>query len=141
MINYLVTQDKGIGHWRFSCILTFPWRPILSGMLLASILLSSKILITYPRNKTFRLTSFSSFFIKLRSISRIVIWWHLSTHVINLFIARIITHKIVVYLTIEKCCSKWIHRVLLWCGLRKSVQVTLLKQCNFFYLSNIVTYN
>lgn len=24
-------QDKGIGHWRFSCILLFPWRPILSG--------------------------------------------------------------------------------------------------------------
>ncbi|KAJ7962452.1 Nuclear transport factor 2 (NTF2) family protein [Quillaja saponaria] len=23
-------EDKGIGHWRFSCILTFPWRPILS---------------------------------------------------------------------------------------------------------------
>ncbi|KAK4266914.1 hypothetical protein QN277_023772 [Acacia crassicarpa] len=23
-------EDKGIGHWRFSCILLFPWRPILS---------------------------------------------------------------------------------------------------------------
>ncbi|GMH31311.1 hypothetical protein Nepgr_033154 [Nepenthes gracilis] len=23
-------EDKGIGHWRFSCILSFPWRPILS---------------------------------------------------------------------------------------------------------------
>ncbi|GMN45028.1 hypothetical protein TIFTF001_014228 [Ficus carica] len=23
-------EDKGIGHWRFSCILAFPWRPILS---------------------------------------------------------------------------------------------------------------
>ncbi|XP_075644108.1 uncharacterized protein LOC142615263 [Castanea sativa] len=22
--------DKGIGHWRFSCILSFPWKPILS---------------------------------------------------------------------------------------------------------------
>ncbi|XP_059651351.1 uncharacterized protein LOC132298970 isoform X2 [Cornus florida] len=25
-------EDKGIGHWRFSCILFFPWKPILSGM-------------------------------------------------------------------------------------------------------------
>lgn len=23
-------QDKGIGHWRFSCVMSFPWRPILS---------------------------------------------------------------------------------------------------------------
>ncbi|CAA6673735.1 unnamed protein product [Spirodela intermedia] len=23
-------EDKGIGHWRFSCIMVFPWRPILS---------------------------------------------------------------------------------------------------------------
>lgn len=23
-------QDKSIGHWRFSCIMSFPWRPILS---------------------------------------------------------------------------------------------------------------
>ncbi|KAG4940215.1 hypothetical protein JHK87_044086 [Glycine soja] len=23
-------EDKGIGHWRFNCILSFPWRPILS---------------------------------------------------------------------------------------------------------------
>lgn len=23
-------EDKGIGHWRFSCIISFPWRPILS---------------------------------------------------------------------------------------------------------------
>ncbi|XP_074279813.1 uncharacterized protein LOC141605084 [Silene latifolia] len=23
-------EDKGIGHWRFSCVLSFPWRPILS---------------------------------------------------------------------------------------------------------------
>nr|XP_004510693.1 uncharacterized protein LOC101503138 isoform X1 [Cicer arietinum] len=23
-------EDKGIGHWRFSCTLSFPWRPILS---------------------------------------------------------------------------------------------------------------
>ncbi|TYK03039.1 Nuclear transport factor 2 family protein [Cucumis melo var. makuwa] len=23
-------EDKGIGHWKFSCILSFPWRPILS---------------------------------------------------------------------------------------------------------------
>ncbi|KAF6157630.1 hypothetical protein GIB67_037203 [Kingdonia uniflora] len=22
--------DKGIGHWRFSCVLLFPWKPILS---------------------------------------------------------------------------------------------------------------
>lgn len=25
-------QDKGIGHWRFSCVLSFPWKPILSGI-------------------------------------------------------------------------------------------------------------
>ncbi|KNA19823.1 hypothetical protein SOVF_057750 [Spinacia oleracea] len=23
-------EDKGIGHWRFNCILSFPWKPILS---------------------------------------------------------------------------------------------------------------
>ncbi|GLT79673.1 hypothetical protein SLA2020_511530 [Shorea laevis] len=23
-------EDKGVGHWRFSCIMSFPWRPILS---------------------------------------------------------------------------------------------------------------
>ncbi|XP_044502003.1 uncharacterized protein LOC123223016 isoform X2 [Mangifera indica] len=23
-------EDKGIGHWRFSCIMSFPWKPILS---------------------------------------------------------------------------------------------------------------
>ncbi|XP_078446210.1 nuclear transport factor 2 (NTF2) family protein [Wolffia australiana] len=23
-------EDKGIGHWRFSCVMVFPWRPILS---------------------------------------------------------------------------------------------------------------
>ncbi|KAG8633984.1 hypothetical protein MANES_17G000837v8 [Manihot esculenta] len=23
-------EDKGIGHWRFSCIMSFSWRPILS---------------------------------------------------------------------------------------------------------------
>ncbi|KAI4355136.1 hypothetical protein L6164_003936 [Bauhinia variegata] len=23
-------EDKGVGHWRFSCVLSFPWRPILS---------------------------------------------------------------------------------------------------------------
>ncbi|KAL6982070.1 hypothetical protein U1Q18_023686 [Sarracenia purpurea var. burkii] len=23
-------EDKGIGHWRFSCVLSFPWKPILS---------------------------------------------------------------------------------------------------------------
>ncbi|GAA0154272.1 hypothetical protein LIER_12304 [Lithospermum erythrorhizon] len=23
-------QEKGIGHWRFSCVLSFPWKPILS---------------------------------------------------------------------------------------------------------------
>lgn len=23
-------EDKGVGHWRFICILSFPWRPILS---------------------------------------------------------------------------------------------------------------
>ncbi|XP_047315611.1 uncharacterized protein LOC124919420 isoform X2 [Impatiens glandulifera] len=25
-------EDKGIGHWRFSCVLSFPWKPILSGI-------------------------------------------------------------------------------------------------------------
>ncbi|CAN6710924.1 unnamed protein product [Malus baccata var. baccata] len=78
-------EDKGIGHWRFSCVLTFPWRPILSGMLLASSLLSSKIFITCPHNKTFRLTSFSFFFT----------WRHQSTHVMNLSLARIITRETV----------------------------------------------
>ncbi|CAN1237365.1 hypothetical protein LINGRAPRIM_LOCUS1863 [Linum grandiflorum] len=24
-------EDKGIGHWKFSCVMSFPWRPILSG--------------------------------------------------------------------------------------------------------------
>ncbi|CAN1237364.1 hypothetical protein LINGRAPRIM_LOCUS1863 [Linum grandiflorum] len=23
-------EDKGIGHWKFSCVMSFPWRPILS---------------------------------------------------------------------------------------------------------------
>ncbi|KAK8916663.1 hypothetical protein KSP39_PZI022901 [Platanthera zijinensis] len=23
-------EDKGIGHWRFNCVISFPWRPILS---------------------------------------------------------------------------------------------------------------
>ncbi|KAK4415910.1 hypothetical protein Salat_2698400 [Sesamum alatum] len=23
-------EDKGIGHWRFSCVMLFPWKPILS---------------------------------------------------------------------------------------------------------------
>ncbi|XP_051132624.1 uncharacterized protein LOC127252475 isoform X2 [Andrographis paniculata] len=23
-------EDKGVGHWRFSCIMAFPWKPILS---------------------------------------------------------------------------------------------------------------
>ncbi|GJN26662.1 hypothetical protein PR202_gb14611 [Eleusine coracana subsp. coracana] len=26
-------EDKSIGHWRFSCVMSFPWRPILSGKL------------------------------------------------------------------------------------------------------------
>ena len=30
-IHMVPWQDKGIGHWRFNCILSFPWRPILSG--------------------------------------------------------------------------------------------------------------
>ncbi|XP_077248238.1 nuclear transport factor 2 (NTF2) family protein isoform X2 [Tasmannia lanceolata] len=25
-------ENKGIGHWRFICVMSFPWRPILSGM-------------------------------------------------------------------------------------------------------------
>lgn len=31
MILDLWLQDKSIGHWRFSCVMSFPWRPILSG--------------------------------------------------------------------------------------------------------------
>ncbi|KAI4965870.1 hypothetical protein ZWY2020_047972 [Hordeum vulgare] len=23
-------EEKSIGHWRFSCVMSFPWRPILS---------------------------------------------------------------------------------------------------------------
>ncbi|CAM8903175.1 unnamed protein product [Rhodiola kirilowii] len=23
-------EDKGVGHWRFSCVMSFPWKPILS---------------------------------------------------------------------------------------------------------------
>ncbi|KAK6285706.1 hypothetical protein POUND7_011885 [Theobroma cacao] len=23
-------ENKGVGHWRFSCVMSFPWRPILS---------------------------------------------------------------------------------------------------------------
>ncbi|CAN8286165.1 unnamed protein product [Cochlearia groenlandica] len=23
-------EDKGIGHWKFSCVMSFPWKPILS---------------------------------------------------------------------------------------------------------------
>ncbi|KAK9143839.1 hypothetical protein Syun_013239 [Stephania yunnanensis] len=30
LIKWEDFPDKGIGHWRFSCILLFPWRPILS---------------------------------------------------------------------------------------------------------------
>ncbi|KAL0412056.1 UNVERIFIED_CONTAM: hypothetical protein Slati_3795300 [Sesamum latifolium] len=25
-------EDKGIGHWRFICVMSFPWKPILSGI-------------------------------------------------------------------------------------------------------------
>ncbi|XP_010518271.1 PREDICTED: uncharacterized protein LOC104793579 isoform X1 [Camelina sativa] len=25
-----VLQDKGVGHWKFSCVMSFPWKPILS---------------------------------------------------------------------------------------------------------------
>jgi len=31
LIHMVPWQDRGIGHWRFNCILSFPWRPILSG--------------------------------------------------------------------------------------------------------------
>ncbi|CAM8969292.1 unnamed protein product [Rhodiola kirilowii] len=24
-------EDKGVGHWKFSCVMSFPWKPILSG--------------------------------------------------------------------------------------------------------------
>lgn len=34
-LNCIWAQDKGIGHWRFNCIMSFPWRPILSGMFYA----------------------------------------------------------------------------------------------------------
>ncbi|KAL9254543.1 hypothetical protein AKJ16_DCAP01377 [Drosera capensis] len=30
LMNWEEFEDKAIGHWRFSCILIFPWRPILS---------------------------------------------------------------------------------------------------------------
>lgn len=29
--NLCWMQEKAIGHWRFSCTLSFPWKPILSG--------------------------------------------------------------------------------------------------------------
>ncbi|CAM8966211.1 unnamed protein product [Rhodiola kirilowii] len=25
-------EDKGVGHWKFSCVMSFPWKPILSVM-------------------------------------------------------------------------------------------------------------
>ncbi|CAM8960348.1 unnamed protein product [Rhodiola kirilowii] len=25
-------EDKGVGHWKFSCVMSFPWNPILSVM-------------------------------------------------------------------------------------------------------------
>lgn len=34
-LNCIWAQDKGIGRWRFNCIMSFPWRPILSGMFYA----------------------------------------------------------------------------------------------------------
>lgn len=30
LIKWEDFEDKGIGHWRFSCVLSFPWKPILS---------------------------------------------------------------------------------------------------------------
>ncbi|CAI0425095.1 unnamed protein product [Linum tenue] len=30
LTNWEDFEDKGIGHWKFSCIMSFPWRPILS---------------------------------------------------------------------------------------------------------------
>ncbi|XP_020585750.1 uncharacterized protein LOC110028298 [Phalaenopsis equestris] len=30
LIKWEEYEDKGIGHWRFSCVMLFPWRPILS---------------------------------------------------------------------------------------------------------------
>ncbi|GAV83887.1 DUF2358 domain-containing protein [Cephalotus follicularis] len=30
LIKWEDFEDKGVGHWRFSCIMSFPWRPILS---------------------------------------------------------------------------------------------------------------
>ncbi|MFS7925015.1 putative NTF2-like domain superfamily protein [Helianthus anomalus] len=31
LIKWEDFQDKAIAHWRFSCTMAFPWRPILSG--------------------------------------------------------------------------------------------------------------
>lgn len=30
LLKWEDSEDKSIGHWRFSCILSFPWKPILS---------------------------------------------------------------------------------------------------------------
>lgn len=30
LMNWEDFEDRGIGHWRFICVLAFPWRPILS---------------------------------------------------------------------------------------------------------------
>lgn len=30
LIKWEDFEDKGIGHWRFSCVMSFPWKPILS---------------------------------------------------------------------------------------------------------------
>ena len=36
-------QDRGIGHWRFICVLAFPWRPILSGTIVSNTLHNNRI--------------------------------------------------------------------------------------------------
>ncbi|XP_013635680.1 uncharacterized protein LOC106450930 isoform X1 [Brassica napus] len=37
-------EEKGVGHWKFSCVMSFPWKPILSGKMISSELIISKFL-------------------------------------------------------------------------------------------------
>ncbi|EPS71502.1 hypothetical protein M569_03257, partial [Genlisea aurea] len=30
LIKWEDLEDKAIGHWKFSCVMSFPWRPVLS---------------------------------------------------------------------------------------------------------------
>lgn len=31
-MGFFFWQEKGVGHWKFSCVMSFPWKPILSGI-------------------------------------------------------------------------------------------------------------